>query len=302
MSLYPLNVGNSPMPSDITQLINAFNGTHDIGAINLAPALSPPSINSFSLTAQGGNILGVGVYYYQFSYVTGQYKSDGSTLVQTGETVSTTTISITTTNGNTAVKINLPLSLPASVVAINIYRTSVNGLVTNLIATVKAGNASFTDNIADVNRGAQTVPTANTTGTTLSIPGQLYLEASCGANGYTSVPPGTDWIIPYGEASGIVSGGTFTAPSSGRYLFLASAYMGNQCPAGVNAALTLYTNGRASIVYAHMQNGQNVGDFAIPGPIMCNCNAGDQIKFALNTSAPVNLDKFHSILRVHKLS
>lgn len=165
MALYDIVTNNPAVASDVEQLVNIFNGKHDIGSISLAPSLSTPSSSSFGLTAQSGSSLGAGTYNYQFTYVTGQYKSDGITLVSTGETLPTSALSITTTAGNTNVSITLPSSLPNSVIAINIYRTSVGGSDYKLVATVKAGSASYVDSTTDGNRGTQTPSTSNNTGT-----------------------------------------------------------------------------------------------------------------------------------------
>jgi hypothetical protein len=169
MALYDIVSGNTAVASDIEQLITVFNGKHDIGNISLAPQISAPSSGSFSLTSQSGSSLGVGAYNYQFSYITGQYKSDGITLVQTAETTVSSALSITTTSGNTTVKVTLPTSgLPTSAIAINIYRTSVGGSDYKLVATVKIGSANYTDNVADASRGSQTPPSSNTTGTSFN--------------------------------------------------------------------------------------------------------------------------------------
>jgi hypothetical protein len=169
MALYDIVSGTTAVASDVEQLVNIFNGKHDIGNISLAPQISSPSSSSFSLASQSGSSLGVGAYNYEFTYVTGQYKSDGVTLVQTGETPVSSNLSITTTSGNTTVKVTLPTSgLPTSAIAINIYRTSVGGSDYKLVATVKAGSANYTDSTADASRGSQVPPTSNTTGTMLS--------------------------------------------------------------------------------------------------------------------------------------
>lgn len=173
MALYDINSGNAAVASDVEQLVNIFNGKHDIGNISLAPQLSAPSSGSFTLATQSGSSLGIGTYNYQFTYVTGQYKSDGVTLVQTGETTVSAAKSITTTSGNTNILITLPTSsLPTSLIAINIYRTSVGGSDYKLIATVKAGSVNYTDSTSDSSRSATTPPSTNSTGTLLgaSIP------------------------------------------------------------------------------------------------------------------------------------
>lgn len=170
MALYGIISGNTAAASDVEQLIQIFNGKHDIGAIIFAPQISAPSSGSFSLSTQAGNSLGVGAYNYKFTYVTGQYKSDGITLVQTGETTPSATLSITTTSGNTTVLVTLPTrGIPVSAIAINIYRTSVGGSDYKLVATVKAGSANYSDSVADASRGSQTPPVSNTTGNNISV-------------------------------------------------------------------------------------------------------------------------------------
>lgn len=179
MSLYQLNVGDLPMPSDVNQLINAFNGTHDIGQVSFAPVLSSPSSSSFSLLAQSGGSLSVGAYSYKFSYITGQYKTN-NTLNQTGETLLSGSLSITTTSTNKSVNINLPTtSLPTSAVAFGIYRTTVGGSTYQLVTKVKVGNANYIDNASDNNLGGVS-PTINTTGTNLSA----IVASGNNSNGY----------------------------------------------------------------------------------------------------------------------
>lgn len=190
MALYDIVSGTTAIASDVEQLVNIFNGKHDIGAVSIAPQISAPSSGSFSLQSQSGSSLGVGAYNYQFTYVTGQYKSDGVTLVQTGETTVSAALSITTTSGNTTVKVTLPTTgLPTSAIAINIYRTSVGGSDYKLVATVKVGSANYTDSTADASRGTQTPPANNATGTSL----ENVVSSGSNSNG---------WYIRY--ASGIM--------------------------------------------------------------------------------------------------
>lgn len=165
-SLYPVASGTLPQATDINQFINMLNGTNDVGPITLAPLLANPTTTGFSLLAQAGSSLGVGAYNYQFTYVTGQYKTD-NTLLVTGETLPTSALPITTTSGNTTVKVTVPTLLPSSVIAIRIYRTSVGGSDYKLITTLKAGNTQYIDSTADGSRGV-VPPTANTTGTMLN--------------------------------------------------------------------------------------------------------------------------------------
>lgn len=168
MSLYPITSGSIPQASDVQQLNNIFNGTHDIGQVNLAPAVTTPTTSGFSFATQSGGSLGVGTYQYVFTYVTGQYKTDGVTLQITGETLASSSLSVTTTSANKSVKVTLPNPGPVSIVATRIYRTAVGGSTYGLIATVKDGVTSYTDNTADGSRGAAP-PTTNSTGTTIGV-------------------------------------------------------------------------------------------------------------------------------------
>lgn len=169
MALYDISSGTQAVASDVEQLVNIWTGKHDIGNVNFAPQLSAPSSSNFTLATQAGSSLGIGAYNYQFTYVTGQFKSDGVTTVITGETLPSAAKSVTTTSGNTNVLITLPTSsLPISLIAFNIYRTSVGGSDYKLIATVKAGSATYQDSTSDASRGSQTLPSSNTTGTILN--------------------------------------------------------------------------------------------------------------------------------------
>lgn len=225
MSLYDILSGNTAAASDVEQLINIFNGKHDIGNINLAPQITAPSLSGFSLVAQSGSSLGVGPYNYQFTYVTGQYKSDGITLVQTGETLPTAALSITTTSGNTTVKITLPTTgIPTSAIAINIYRTSVGNSDYKLVATVKTGSANYTDSTADASRATQTTPTSNTTGTILkgSFQGTIPYMFLSHANGVAISSANTLTNIPINISSDLNQGGsaslTLGNDSNGDYI------------------------------------------------------------------------------------
>jgi hypothetical protein len=169
MSLYDLTVGNLPQVSDVNQLVDMFSGKHDVGPITFAPALSAPSTTGYSLALQAGTSLGIGAYNYQFSLISGYYKTDG-TLQKTGETTPSSSIALTTTTGNQVIKVTLPTTgFSASAVAIGIYRTAVGGSTYGLIAIVKIGNATYTDTTADGSRGVAPL-TVNTTGTSLTAP------------------------------------------------------------------------------------------------------------------------------------
>lgn len=205
MALYPVSVGSPPMASDVNQLIDLFAGIHDVGKITFAPVLSAPISTSFTVTAVTGSTLGVGAYQYEFTYVTGYYKTDGTLLI-TGETTVSSMVSITTTSGSTSVQITLPTTgLPASAVAIRIYRTAVGGATYGLVTTVKAGTSGYTDSIADASLG--TVPPAsNTTGTYVADVGQI---STLKTNTKTSIVNAinehvTDFVsnVKYGAATG----------------------------------------------------------------------------------------------------
>lgn len=183
MALYNVTVGGTPQASDLNQLVDVFNGNHDVGTITLSPVVAAPATTGFALTAQSGSTLGVGTYNYQFTYVTGYYKSDG-TLVVTGETTVSPALSITTASANTTVKITIPVPATGAVCATRIYRTAVGGSTYGLIATIKDGTTIYTDSIADGSRGA-VPPASNTTGTNLNVnngfvSGLTYLHGQYG--------------------------------------------------------------------------------------------------------------------------
>lgn len=163
MSLYDVTVGSAPMASDVNQLVDIFDGKHDVGPIILAPQVNAPDYTLYSLQAQSGSTLGIGAYNYKFTYVTGIYKSNG-TLQLTGETTASSAVSLTTTSGNTSIKVTLPNPPDLQTVATRIYRTAVGGSSYGLVATVKDGTTTYTDSMADGSRGA-TYPASNTTGT-----------------------------------------------------------------------------------------------------------------------------------------
>lgn len=231
MTLHSPNVGDLPMNSDISQLVNVFNGTHDIGQVTLAPGLSAPSSSNFSLLAQSGSTLGVGSYSYQFTYITGQYQLN-NTLRKTGETLVSSSLSITTTTNNTNVQITLQTTgLPTSAIAFNIYRTSVGGSDYKLVGTVKVGNATYTDSISDINRASQVPPTTNTTGTAINVPmfystGANYSISS--ANTYTQLPciagagsvTGTPKVNGFHYGSGTGNASDLVCDIPGTYLFM----------------------------------------------------------------------------------
>lgn len=220
MSLYTVQAGLTlPQASDVNQYANIFNGTHDIGVNTLAPQLTAPSTTGFSLLAQSGGNLGVGTYQYVFTYITGQYKTD-NTIQITGETVVSSALSVTTTSANKTVQVTLPVPVPVSIIGIRIYRTSVGGTDYKLVATVKAGNTSYIDSVADASRGTGTPPTANTTGTVLSMPANPAYTVA--ANGPSSLASNVETLISY-NGNDFVNG-VFTAPMAGTYVFAVSVY------------------------------------------------------------------------------
>ena len=101
--------------------------------------LAPPVAPTGSL-APGTN-LGIGQYYYFVTYVTA-----------TGETSAGSYFAITTTSGNQAVNLNIPVSSDSRVTARKIYRTKVGATSDNeyYLATVSDNSTtSYSDTIAD---------------------------------------------------------------------------------------------------------------------------------------------------------
>lgn len=296
MSFYSSNVGDLPMPSDVNQFTNVFNGTHDIGLINLAPILSVPSSSSFSLTAQSGGSLGVGSYSYQITYVTGQYKTN-NTLQKTGETTVSSSLSITTTTTNKSVGINLPTTgLPTSAIAFNIYRTSVGGSDYKLITTVKVGNANYTDTMADTSRGSAP-PTVNTTGTTLRMPAQTSFVAL--PLSMSNVAANVETTINYNGVN--FNSGIFTAPQTGNYMFIANLYLN---VTNGEVIMWFYVNGSPLYVLDKYKNPTTtIAEYVMHGPILFGLNAGDTVKFTIQTTSTTGSDinQSHSPCSVYKV-
>jgi hypothetical protein len=163
-AFYRINVGDTPMPSDVNQLADALSGDADVGAITFAPAINDPSTAIGVATATAGTSLGVGAYLYAVTFVTGILKDD-ATVVVSGETLPSPTKSVTTTSGNQATTLtSIPNSADTTVVAKRVYRTAVGGAQLKLVATIPAGQTSYTDTTADADLGSN-APTSNTTGT-----------------------------------------------------------------------------------------------------------------------------------------
>ncbi len=174
MSLYNVTSGSFPLASDIDQLVDIFNGKHDIGVVTFAPVLPAPTITSTTATAVAGTGMGVGVYGYKFTYKTGYRKTDG-TMEYTSETMPSTAVTVTTTSTNKQVALaSLPTTWPDSAVGLAIYRTAVGGSTYKLVTVLTVPTPSYTDVMADASLGI-TAPTSNTTGTTLS--GTVTLSA-----------------------------------------------------------------------------------------------------------------------------
>lgn len=166
MSLYNILAGTLPLASDVQQLVDVFNGKHDIGAITFAPALAIPTLGAASASASAGAGLSVGVYSYVFTYKTG-YKKTNGTMNYAGETTQSTALSATTTAPNSRITLaSLPTAWPASAVGLAIYRTVAGGSTYALVTVLTAPASSYVDSTVDGSLGVA-VPVANTTGTYL---------------------------------------------------------------------------------------------------------------------------------------
>jgi hypothetical protein len=290
MALYNVAIGGLPQASDLNQLIDIFNGAHDIGTLSLAPVVSVPATTGFALTAQAGTTLGVGAYNYQFTYVTGYYKSDG-TLVFTGETPASPALAITTATGSTTVKVTLPVPAATSVVATRIYRTAVGGSTYGLIATVKDGTLVYTDSTADASRGA-VPPGTNTTGTDLqmnnqAINGISYLYGQYGTIAHSRVD---DWLGLNDDGSHVAgvyfgssivrtdgqlqvgtSGAKFLVDASGNMTFAGSITNAGKGNTGANQIERNSTN---PAFYANQLGTGNIADFQLAGTTKASVSNG----------------------------
>jgi hypothetical protein len=167
MSLYTISPGTLPLASDVEQLVDVFNGKHDIGAITFAPVLAIPTLGAASASATAGAGLSVGVYKYVFTYKTG-YKKTNGTMNYAGETTATSLLSATTTSANSQITLtSLPTAWPASAVGLAIYRTTVGGSTYKMVTVITTPATSYVDTLVDVSLGAN-VPTVNTTGTVIA--------------------------------------------------------------------------------------------------------------------------------------
>lgn len=312
MSLYPITSGSIPQASDVQQLNNIFNGTHDIGQVNLAPTVTTPTTTGFSFATQSGGSLGVGTYQYVFTYVTGQYKTDGVTIQITGETLASSSLSVTTTSANKTVAVTLPNPGPVSIIATRIYRTAVGGSTYGLIATVKDGVTSYTDNTADGSRGAAP-PTTNSTGTTIGVQNPYCFVQSSSAVNIGSA----NTIIQLPINSGIVprsfgvtlQNNSMLMQQSGVYCvdaLIDLSGLNNNHEADitirvVRADATYYDNTHYIEGWQGLGTNASLGAIPITHSMMLTLTAGDQVQvFARCDEAPRNVNNYY--LRLWKIS
>lgn len=291
MSLYKATVGSGPQASDVNQLIDAFLGAHDLGNVTFAPSLSAPSTTGITATAVSGSTLGIGVYNYQVTLLTGYYKSDG-TLQKTGETTVSAVVTATTTSGNQSVSIAFPTSgLPTSAIAWGIYRTAVGGSTYGFVASVKIGTASYVDSMADGSRN-YSPPSSNTTGTafnfgsTVSAPYNVY-SIAIGSAGQ-AIPASTDTLLTFTSTSANLAGDSawasnvWTCPVAGIYLIAVNAVI---TPAASSLfQVKLFYNGALDqyLVSDYIGSAQMI---ARAGVSLKKLIVGDTLKFYANAGA-----------------
>jgi len=184
-----VNPGTAPMAADIDQFRLVMTGQADMGAINLANVTTSPVAPTLALGAVGVVTLAV---KYQLVSVTG-WKDSAVNYYMSGFVAGAES---TITPSNQIVNVTIP-AFTAPVIGIAIYRTAgagatgtekFVGFFTNPVG------GTFADNMLDATRGTgmpastgsaampASVPTLNTTGTTLAIGGS-----------YLTPKP---WIIP----------------------------------------------------------------------------------------------------------
>ncbi|AFK87698.1 hypothetical protein Tsac_2845 [Thermoanaerobacterium phage THSA-485A] len=204
--------GQNPLASDVGQIIQTLSGWADVGQLTLVQAQATPSAPTGTATGTG-NLNGT--YYYKTVLITGWQQSDGSYYVN-GFASSADSAAVTVTNG----QVNLTNIAKGSAGTIGraIYRTAAGGATgTEKFAFVIWDNitTSYVDNIPDTSLGTgmptsastpaaygnaipASVPTSNTTGTSLiingswiingTIPGSALASGAAVANiGYTPV-------------------------------------------------------------------------------------------------------------------
>ena len=153
----------------MAQYTDVLNGNMDVGPIEFYAPIDPPSINGVTAVAASGTTLGVGAYSYRLAYATGN-KRTNSQFIQSGQTPTSSPISVTTTSGNQAVSLgSLPTTWPTGAY-LQLFRTAVGGVdgTEKLVTTFMTPQSTYTDTLADASLGAA-MPTQNTTGT--YIPG-----------------------------------------------------------------------------------------------------------------------------------
>ena len=140
----------------------------DVGAIQFyAPISTVPSTAGVTATASTGTTLGIGTYLYKLVWATGNKRTNGQ-FTQSGHTLPSSAISVTTTSGNQAVSFgSLPTTWPTGAY-LQLFRTAVGGAdgTEKLVTTLLSPLSTYVDTLADASLGAA-IPTSNTTGTYL---------------------------------------------------------------------------------------------------------------------------------------
>lgn len=292
MALYPVAVNTDPVISDINQIIDLFNGNHDVGLIQLAPQVLAPTSAPTAALASATSGLGVGAYTYTIAFVTGYKKSDG-TIVKTAETNYGPTVNISTTSGNQSVQLsNIPTSSSPSVVARSIYRTPVGGGPYKFVAMITDNTTTtYLDNLRDINLG-NVANSSNQTGTPVnfgswvSSPNNIYSSAVGVAS--QSIPASTDTGITLsptglglaGDSSWSTS--SWTCPIAGIYLVGMNAYF---TPAASSLfQVKLYVNSALDqfLISDYIASAQSI---CRAGIALKKLNAGDTIRFYANAGA-----------------
>ncbi|GHO45197.1 hypothetical protein [Ktedonospora formicarum] len=191
-----------------------FKPNVTLRAISAAP--SAPT-----LTASSGTGLGIGVYKYAVTFIS----ADG------GETLPSTTASITTTSGNQSAFLTPPIG-PAGATGRNIYRTKVGGTALFRVAQLNDNTSTtYTDTLADASVGpaAPTHP---------SFGGALKFQD---ANGNTN-------LTIYSDGSLVSAGGTTNLSG----LLVTDGLLGKSTPGDIidmGGTNTLYIKGPGAITF-----------------------------------------------------
>jgi hypothetical protein len=166
-SLYRVNVGDTPMASDIDQFYDLTLGNLDVGGtVTLASQTAAPAAAPTVAATTGGSIL-AGTYKYQVTFLTGYKKSNG-TIVYGGETTPSPFATVTTSSTGAVNITAIPTATGSLVVARNIYRTKAGGSTYYLVGTIADNTTtSFVDTTADTALSITVVPNYNSTGTRL---------------------------------------------------------------------------------------------------------------------------------------